>query len=205
MKRPDFIYLAFLVIIGLLGWKVKDLKKTNTELIHSLENLKRDQDSLITGAQLFAHQNDFCGKIVPKFSLPYIEGHNAFSFPGKGNNTYYLLIFFTPQDCPVCFVEIAFWDKLQTKFKDRLTVLAIGTANSCEILRHFAKANGISIPILCDQEGLLFKALRLTDSGLTPLKILTTSKGIILHAAQMIGSDLAEQDKYFKLLNDAIP
>jgi peroxiredoxin len=206
MRRFDLIfYFGFLIIISLLGWKMQDLKKTKARLVAEVETLRHQQDSLIADSKSTVPRNSFCGKVVPDFSLFDIDSRNKFSFQKSENKAYFLFVFITPWDCPACFAETPFWAKLQSKFANRLTVLAIGTASSRETLRHFVQSNEISIPTLFDQGEVLFTELGLVDSGLTPIKILATSKGVMLHAAQSTYNDSTKQAQYIKLLDELVP
>ena len=86
MKRYDFIfYTGFVVIIGLLAWKIGNLKKINAQLLQSNQKLNFYK-------RVFDLQSSFLGKKVPAFSLPYVDGKGEFNFLTEERGTYYLLI-----------------------------------------------------------------------------------------------------------------
>lgn len=209
MKRFDlFFYASFVVIVCFLSWKVYGYKKIIAHLTGHIESLEHTHNSLMVNAQIPDNQKFFCGMRIPQFSLPYIDRNNSklrFSFPEPANNSFYLFIFFTPWDCLPCFEEVPFWNELKTNFNNRLKVVGISTATSREVLRHFTVQNGISIPTLFDEGNILFTKLGLANSGITPIKILTTSKGIILQAGLTTRNDSNRQAEYLKLLEDIIP
>ena len=194
MQRFDFVfYIGFVIIIALLSWKIGNLK--NKISIYSSATNERSSTL----------QNHFFGKTVPEFSLPYVDSKGKLNFPKRKNSSYYLLIFFTPGDCYACFSEIPFWHELENKFINRLKVVGVSTANSRKMLQYFIKRNEISVPTLFDEEGLLFKELGLADSGMTPIKVLTTPKGVILHVKQTTHNNRKQQEKYLRVLDNLLP
>jgi peroxiredoxin len=186
MKHFDtIIYVVFLIVICLLAWKIADLK---SKLGFTHEEPPNQDCQLYT---------EFFGKVIPAFSLQGLDGKPYSAF---GNSPFYLIIFFTPWDCQSCFDEVAFWEELRDRFRGSIEVVAIGTANSIELLRYFVEKNRITIYTIYDEKEELFKAVELRDLGLTPMKFLTNSSGTILNASMSTHRDEAEQRRYLELL-----
>jgi peroxiredoxin len=179
--------MAFFIIICLLVWKVADLRGKISLIHDGVPN----QD-----CELYKY---FFGKIIPEFSLRSLEGKSFSAYKNK-NTPFYLFIFFTPWDCQPCFDEVAFWQELRNRFQNRIEIVAIGTANSIELLRHFIEKNRITIYTLYDENEELFKTIGLKDMGLTPIKFLTNSRGVILHISMSIHKDELMQKQYLELL-----
>ena len=181
----------------LLAWKVAELKGYINKY-----NIAGDNNS----SKIV---NQFFGRQIPNFNLPIVNKSETkserFIFtPGKADK-YYLFIFFTPWDCQSCFDEIPFWHQLQKKFTGRLNVIAIGTANSLNLLRHFIDKNDISILTIYDENESLFSLLGLKDSGITPAKLLVNSRGAILNLNPTTHKNSQIQQKYLTQIDTIIP
>jgi len=174
-------------IIAILVWKIADLKNTNAQLLAYNQKLSAQIESVDRSSAL---QQRFVGKRVPMLSLVYLNAGSRFTFPDRKNAVQdYLFILFTPEDCYSCFAEVPFWKELEQKFKDCLKVFAVGAAISREQLQYFVKRNNVQIPVLYDSESGLFKELGLAGSGITPIKILSTSQGRIIHVSRSTGEN----------------
>jgi peroxiredoxin len=200
------LYFSFLIVIGVLALGVYDLRRESLHLLKENFELRKELNSKSSILKSSASYTHLVGTKVPNFSAPYVQGGTGvFRFePKKDNHRSYLFIFFTPTDCQSCFGEIPFWNELAQKFERSMSVVAIGTAESKEFLRYFVQSNAISIQAVFDERQNLFKRLALLDTGLTPLKILVTSEGLIVNADGSTYNRREMQDGYIVYLTDQL-
>ncbi len=189
IKRFDFVLLVMLIIIiFLLCWKISDM------------NGKIRKGAILENPYTKA-QKDYFGTVIPPFSLDSAIGGTSFAFSPEEKGPFYLFIFFTPWDCQDCFKEIPFWNRIAENFGDKMRVIAIASGDSRAMIEYFVKKNGIKIPAYYDENENLFNQLGLRSNFLTPAKIITNSKGTILHISPSTRQNIKLQEEYITLLN----
>lgn len=73
------------------------------------------------------------------------------------------------------------------------------------MFQYWVEKNNISILTLYDEEEQLFEKVRLKDSFFTPAKLLTNSRGIILHISSSFHQNQKLQQQYMNLLDKILP
>jgi len=142
------------------------------------------------------------GRTLPAFTLPSIDGEETFTFP-QGDK-HYLFIPYTIADCALCFTEVPFWHELATTFADQLEVVGVVTGSTAEQGAYFAEHRGISIPLVYDEQGVLFDALDLKHSSLTPMKVLVNPQGGVLHLGRTTYNRLDAQAAYMEVVRSLL-
>lgn len=150
----------------------------------------------------FKDIKDLSIKQMPSFDMPIVNGNGRYVFKPNMYNKYYLFILFTPWDCTTCLKEIPFWNKIRKEFEGNLEVIAIGAANSINMLRHFLENNNIQITTLFDEDENLMRKVLLNSRYSTPLKILVNKNGLVLDETPTLPSSL--QNIYLEYLKKLI-
>ncbi len=181
------LFLVLFVIILFLSWKLAEFRGDRLG----------DSNAVNPGSEL---TDMFFAKVIPEFSLRSLEG-GYYNYFHRSNDKYAVVIFFTPWDCQSCFDEVPLWNHLSLAFRDRLEILAIGTAKTFDILRRFVEKNDIKVKALYDENELLFRILGIKDLGITPIKFIVDSRGIIIHVSTKTPKDAPSQQQYIGLID----
>jgi len=82
---------------------------------------------------------------------------------------------FSPTDCQDCLRDVVFWNMLDAEFGgDGLRSYAISCYSTREETQQFLRGVQLSLPVLCDPEGLVLNWLGIDQ---TPVKILVDPAG----------------------------
>lgn len=199
MKHLDAIaYTVFSLLILVLSWNTYTLKQDNQTLRQ--EALEIRQTSVQKGVADFVSARE--GRTLPAVTLPYIDGAGEHTL--LHNDKHHLFILFTITDCSTCFTEVPFWSELETTFSDEFDVVGVITGNTPEQGAYFSQLRGISIPLVYDQEGVLFDAVDLKNSSLTPVKILVDAQGRVLHLGRTTYNRVDVQAAYRDLVQSLV-
>ncbi|MGE6630685.1 peroxiredoxin family protein [Bacillus sp. NPDC077027] len=106
------------------------------------------------------------GDKMPDFSLPAVNGERIEFFKHQqSHDSWHLIIFFRGAWCPVCVEELKELEKQQTYFQDKnIHLMAIST-DQLDNLKEFAKKEGLSFPIMADEELTSLKAYEVFYHG----------------------------------------
>jgi peroxiredoxin len=104
---------------------------------------------------------------APAFTLPDINGgrRSISDFKGK-----IILLNFWATWCPNCREEMPSLEKLWEKYRSKdLVVIAVSVGRNSGEIRSFAREQGLTFPILLDQEGAVRKEYEITALPMTYL------------------------------------
>lgn len=196
VKRYDIIlYAAFFLLVLYLAYEILTLRTqvydANIALSQRRHTTVYDNNSI----------HSLTGSYFPGFTFPFVDSIDTLTFPEANGKSFYIFVLFTPFDCPVCFKEIPLWNYLGNHLEFPVEVIGIIASETKEMASHFVTNNEILIPVLFDEKGELLDNLNILYSGLTPLKILTTSNGYILNISTTTYDDALEQTRYKDLLS----
>lgn len=196
IRHFDIIsYLLFATMIAFLGIK-------NYELTKQIENAELDR-KIPHHIDDFADKDlhtDLADRTIKPFQLKSIKENSFFQFPASLRSEYVIMIFFSPFDCPTCFLEIPFWNQLFETYEDKgIDVVAITMSESPYMAKHFSNTHNIKIPTFLDEDGELFSSLGI--HGLTPLKMLVNKNGSILSISKSTYNHQKMQEKYIAFLD----
>lgn len=188
MKKNSY-YVNLVCIILLLG--------SGSSLWYLQSNL---QDEIHQATQRLAEKDSNTwttsvpvGGSMPSFKLFALNGDAISS--DKLSARLLLLVFFSPDDCPVCLLEAKLWREIDQTYDDsEVMVLGITKApiDTYE-MNIFKRGKRIDFPILLDLNGQYTTRFGITK---TPTKILINQHGKILDASAS-GQSLVEH-KLFK-------
>ncbi|MDF2004410.1 peroxiredoxin family protein [Bacillus pumilus] len=106
------------------------------------------------------------GDKMPNFSLPTIQGdHIDFDKHLEEHQSWHLIVFFRGSWCPVCVEELKELEQQQSYFQDKdIHLMTISTDNPDD-LKEFADKEGLSFPIMSDQDLTSLKAYEVHYHG----------------------------------------
>jgi thiol-disulfide isomerase/thioredoxin len=173
MKYSKSVYLLVIIVSFLAA----------VSLIFAF-NKKKEENPLLSEAKLFSE------KPLPNTILIEVNsGKNFFNEVRKGKT----LLIYMIAGCDPCKKEIALVNELGKDFFSEIRVFGV-MSEDIDIVKVYIKKNNITIPILIDQNGDLFKAL---DLKYIPTN-LSLENGII---KKTIFGLPKSQDEFSELLN----
>lgn len=140
----------------------------------------------------------YVGNLAPDFTLSGIDGASyTLSDYTTGAGMPVVLNFWATW-CPPCRIEMPHFARLSADYDGRVAVLGINQAESADLIREFATANGLAYPLLVDREmkvNNLFGVLNL------PTTILIDKNGVVREVLVGTMSRAVLEDRIQKLLN----
>lgn len=93
----------------------------------------------------------FVGNLAPDFTLQTLDNETITlrDFTDAGQP---VVLNFWATWCPPCRVEMPYFDRASTRYDGRAAILSVNQAESPETIRAFAEKNGLTYPLLIDQD-----------------------------------------------------
>jgi cytochrome c biogenesis protein CcmG/thiol:disulfide interchange protein DsbE len=92
------------------------------------------------------------GNLAPDFTLSTIDGRSITLGDYSAGDGRPVVLNFWATWCPPCRVEMPYFDRANAKYEDRAAILSINQAESPETIAAFAERNGLTYPLLIDQD-----------------------------------------------------
>ena len=92
------------------------------------------------------------GNLAPDFTLQTIDGRQVTLSDYTTGEGQPVVLNFWATWCPPCRVEMPYFNRASAKYEGRTAVLSINQAESPETIEDFAVRNGLTYPLLIDQE-----------------------------------------------------
>lgn len=143
------------------------------------------------------------GTRLPRISLPIIYPRNegtdtTFTLPTAAGAKAHLFVVFSYTDCYSGFADIPFWSELRREFGATIEVVGVTAGGTPNAIRHFVTQQGIDMPVLWDEERKIFGLLARLGYAPTPLLLLTTMDGTVVHVLRSPYGDRSAQVAYMQ-------
>jgi thiol-disulfide isomerase/thioredoxin len=113
------------------------------------------------------------GRQAPAFRLPDLQGHEVSLAQFKGK---VVVLDFWASWCGPCRRSMPELEKLQHRYGDRMTLLAINLMETPEEIKSFLSSQKINPNVLLDSEGTVG---RIYKSNAIPMQVLIDKEGIV--------------------------
>ena len=113
------------------------------------------------------------GKTAPNFTLRDLGGQEVSLDQFKGK---IVLLDFWATWCGPCRMTMPLLERLQKEYSSDLVQLAINMYEPIDLVREYARSQGLHAPVLLDEEGSVSYAYRI---GAIPTQVLINREGIV--------------------------
>jgi len=159
---------------GVLAWAVSFAACLLTVLSHGCGVRRQPRNEIV--------------EVGASFEVPYLQAPNdpapgtprEFVFPRQGYDGLYLFVYFAYEDCYEHLVDAGFWASLRREFRDSLLVVGVTSDSYPTRMQYLLREKGITIPVINDKNGILWRLLTRVNAGLTPAMLLTSATGHVL-------------------------
>ncbi|MFO7662921.1 MAG: TlpA disulfide reductase family protein [Chloroflexota bacterium] len=116
------------------------------------------------------------GNLAPDFTLQAIDGSTFTLSDFSAGDGRPVVLNFWATWCPPCRVEMPYFDRVAARYGERAAIVSINQAESPETIATFAERNGLTYPLLIDQD---FKINNLYGVLNLPTTIFIDRNGVV--------------------------
>lgn len=139
------------------------------------------------------------GNLAPDFTLETLDGRSVTLSDYTTGQGRPVVLNFWATWCPPCRVEMPFFNRVSAKYEDRAAILSINQAESPETIAAFAERNGLTYPLLIDQD---MKVNNLYGVLNLPTTIFIDRNGVVKEVLIGTISQAVLEDRVENLLNE---
>lgn len=92
------------------------------------------------------------GNLAPDFTLQTLDGRSITLSDYTAGNGRPVVLNFWATWCPPCRVEMPYFNRASAKYEERAAIFSINQAEAPETIAAFAERNGLTYPLLVDQD-----------------------------------------------------